>query len=283
MLLTKQLPVLRIRDASVSSTLLTDFNIGRHEEMGKPVLPTAHKHDFFLLLVVDEGAGVHKIDFEQYDVRDKMVFFLSAGQAHQWSLAEDTTGYQVMFTGDFLPMPPSKLPYFGTSCKPFLLLEAAEFILLSKELDQLKSELDNQELLARDMLKLRLQTILTLLQRWYMHANPPSINQSNNRMMTAFFNFLETHYHREAGVHFYAKQLNVTPNYLNIVCRKESGFSAGECIRQRILLEAKRLLAMTGKDISEISFGLGFEDPAYFSRFFKQHTGYTPRDFRKQL
>lgn len=280
---TERLPVLCIKDASAPSTAYADFNIGRHEEMGKAILPSPHKHDFYLLLVINKGAGEHKIDFETYQVEDRMVFFLSAGQAHQWNLLEKTTGYQVMFMPDFLPDAPAKLPYFSASSNPLLQLNNENFQLLNNELEWLIKEFGTKEIFARDITRLRLQLIMKMLQRWYMQSNPPSANRTNNRLVMRFFGLLEKHYHEEAFVHFYAKQLHVTPNYLNIVCRKETGVSAGECIRQRIVLEAKRLLAMTGRDVREISFDLGFEDPAYFSRFFKQNTGTTPRDFRKQL
>lgn len=281
--LTAPLPVLRIKDATALSGSHADFNIGRHEEMGKAILPSAHKHDFYLLLVIDKGAGVHKIDFEQYRVQDKMVFFLSAGQAHQWHLTEKTTGYQVMFAAEFLPVAPSKFPFFSGSSKPYLSLDLQGFNLLKAELELLKKEFDNEELYSREMIRLRLQIVMKLLQRWYTQSNPSAGNNSGNRLVMSFYNSLEKHYHEQASVQFYAKQLNITPNYLNIVCRKEAGTSAGECIRQRILLEAKRLLAMTAKDVREISFSLGFEDPAYFSRFFKNNAGCTPGVFRKQL
>jgi AraC-like DNA-binding protein len=62
--------------------------------------------------------------------------------------------------------------------------------------------------------------------------------------------------------------------------QKKSGKSAGELIRQRVLLEAKRLLAHTKLSVSEISFKLGFEDNSYFGRFFKKYNGLTPERFR---
>jgi AraC-like DNA-binding protein len=79
----------------------------------------------------------------------------------------------------------------------------------------------------------------------------------------------------------YAEILNLTPNYLNSLCKKVSGKSAGELIRQRVLLEAKRLLAHTSLTVSEIAFQLGFEDNSYFGRFFTKYTGSTPASFRE--
>jgi AraC-like DNA-binding protein len=80
----------------------------------------------------------------------------------------------------------------------------------------------------------------------------------------------------------YAAKMNITPNYLNALCRKKSGKSAGELIRQRILLEAKRLLAHSTMSISEIAFQLGFEDNSYFGRYFRRYTRLTPGEFRQQ-
>lgn len=279
----KSLPVISIKDVSAPLNNLTDFSIGKHEEMGKAFLPAAHKHDFYLLLVIDEGSGVHTIDFQKHTVKNRTIFFLAPGQAHQWRLHEKTTGYQVMFSPQFLPATPARLPFFIASSKPYLHLEPAEFACLKQELILLKDEFDNQDLFVHEVVRQRLHIILTLLHRWYAKSDPLVISESSNRLIVRFFDLLEKKIQEKTTVNYYAKQLHVTPNYLNIICRKEVGLSAGDCVRQRLLLEAKRLLAMTQRDVKEISFDLGFQDTAYFSRFFKKHTGHTPKTFREQL
>ncbi len=278
-----QLPVITIKDASSPLSNIKGFFIGRHEEMGKSSLPMAHKHDFYLILVIDEGSGVHSIDFQKHPVKNKTVFFLAPGQAHQWTLHEKTCGYQIMFSADHLPAPPARLPFFITSSKPYLTLGSAEFAALKQELIIMKDEFDHQDLFVNEVIRQRLHIVLTLLHRWYAKSDPLLVSESGNRIISRFFDLLEKNIYEETTVTFYARQLHVTPNYLNIICRKEVGFSAGDCIRRRLLLEAKRLLALTQKDVKEISYDLGFQDAAYFSRFFKKHTGFTPRAFRAQL
>ena len=54
-----------------------------------------------------------------------------------------------------------------------------------------------------------------------------------------------------------------------------------QLLNQQLVLEAKRNLLATTSQIKEIAFQLGYEDPSYFSRFFKKHTGHTPEDFRQ--
>lgn len=77
--------------------------------------------------------------------------------------------------------------------------------------------------------------------------------------------------------------LYVTPNYLNALSKDVTDRSAGELIRDRILLEAKRLLTNAKMTISEIALELDFMDNSYFTRFFKKYEGVTPETFRKQF
>jgi AraC-like DNA-binding protein len=65
--------------------------------------------------------------------------------------------------------------------------------------------------------------------------------------------------------------------------RKESKQSAGAIVRQRRLLDAKRLLSHSDLSVSEIGYRLGFQDPSYFSRFFRKSTGSAPAEFREAI
>ena len=84
-------------------------------------------------------------------------------------------------------------------------------------------------------------------------------------------------------VNDYADLLAVTPNHLNDTTKKVTGKTALELIQDRLLLEAKRLLLHTEQTAKEISYQLGYNDPSYFTRFFKAQTERTPDDFRRQI
>jgi len=81
----------------------------------------------------------------------------------------------------------------------------------------------------------------------------------------------------------YAAMLFMSPNHLNTICQEILGKSAGELIRERILLEAKRLLINADLTIAEIAFRLNFTDNSYFTKFFKKYTGTTPEEFRMPI
>ena len=103
------------------------------------------------------------------------------------------------------------------------------------------------------------------------------------QLVLHFEELIEKYYHEFHLPRFYADYLAVSPNYLNSVCRNATEKTAGEMIRSRIILEAKRLLVNSGMDISQIAYELGFEDLSYFTKFFKAAAGMTPKQFRKSL
>ncbi|EIQ00561.1 DNA-binding domain-containing protein, AraC-type [Opitutaceae bacterium TAV1] len=81
----------------------------------------------------------------------------------------------------------------------------------------------------------------------------------------------------------YARTLGVTAGHLNDTLREQTGRTAGEHVRARVLLEARRLLLHSGLSVSEIAYRLGFDDPSYFARFFRRETGVAPGEFRADI
>jgi AraC family transcriptional activator of pobA len=74
----------------------------------------------------------------------------------------------------------------------------------------------------------------------------------------------------------------VTPVRLNRLCLKLAGKSAFDIVHDRLMLEACRKLTYAPSSVASIAYELGFQDPAYFSRAFKRHTGLTPKAFRER-
>jgi len=123
--------------------------------------------------------------------------------------------------------------------------------------------------------------VLTLVARLHLtavHAQGPASAQIElvHRLQAA----IERLYLSHAPISFYARELNVTESRLNRACRAITGSSPLEMIQNRLLLEARRKLIYIAAPISTLAYELGFEDPAYFWRFFKRHTGMTPSEFR---
>ncbi|NIG57426.1 helix-turn-helix domain-containing protein [Chitinophaga sp. Cy-1792] len=277
-----KLPVLGIEKIFDLPYKQEDFKILYHAPINEPVIAHAHKHDFYMLLLIERGSGSHTIDFIEYPVEKNTIFFLAPAQAHQWNISPDARGYQVMFSPAFLAQKGPLWPFFTPSALPLLQLRQEEYQLISEEFTKMTTEAANKEPFASQVLYHRLQTILLLLQRWYNVAHPEISASTEHHIINKFLHLLEEHYFQHSTVQFYADKLLISPSYLNQVCSRESGRTAGEYIRERILLEAKRLLTLTTMDIREIAYTLGFKDSSYFSRFFRKYTGNTPLEFRRK-
>lgn len=82
------------------------------------------------------------------------------------------------------------------------------------------------------------------------------------------------------SVKYCGEQLNMSPNYLSDLIKKETGKSAQEHIHSFIINKAKTKILNSEDAISQIAFGLGFDYPQHFSKLFKKKTGVTPAEFR---
>ncbi|HEU4788646.1 MAG TPA: helix-turn-helix domain-containing protein [Flavobacterium sp.] len=82
------------------------------------------------------------------------------------------------------------------------------------------------------------------------------------------------------SVAYYARELNLSANYFGDLIKKETGKSAQEYIQNKIIDIAKNKIFDSTKNINEVAYELGFKYPQHFTRFFKQHVGYTPNEYR---
>ena len=102
------------------------------------------------------------------------------------------------------------------------------------------------------------------------------------RQIGQFKALLDRHFREHWPVQSYADTMGLTAGQLSRICREVLGMSALDVINARLVHEAQRELVYTVGSVKQLAAELGFEDDAYFSRFFKRHTGLSPRDFRAQ-
>ena len=95
-----------------------------------------------------------------------------------------------------------------------------------------------------------------------------------------FSDLVENNFREQRSVKFYADQLNMHPNYLNSLVKKDTGKTAKESIQNRLLVEIKYLLHTTNLSIKEISGNMGFKDPNYFTSFFTRLEKVSPGNYR---
>lgn len=250
-----------------------------------------HRHTYYQIFFVEKGSGIHKVDFNETEINAPVIYFLSPGQVHDLVFErKETEGYMINFDGEFFDKFLTKsngldgLPFFGYR------KSINSFHIETEKVQELKNILKKINSLFEAKSKMHVEFIrIYLLELFYTvmsgtEENTENINITNQKsIIYRFEKLVEQNYTTEHYPKFYADKLAITANYLNFICKNFSGKKAGEIIRDRVILEAKRLLVNSEFSISQIAFQLGFDDNSYFTKFFKTFSGNSPSEFRNNL
>lgn len=256
-----------------------DIRAERLEGRVKPAVPFPHRHDFFQVVVVAGGRGQHEIDFETYPIKAGAVFVVKPGQVHRWDL-QGAKGYVIEFYVESLSLDamdrelfqglhelPEHLKFAGVS-------QQKEFYF---HCEKMCTEFALRDRGYSSALKSHLNILILSLFRL---SGRTAVKKSEGAFLGDFERLIELNFSRQHNVEFYAKELGLSPKALTMRVHRLLGKSAREMIHDRCLLEAQRYLGYTSMPVAEVGLTLGFQDPNYFSRFFKAKTGFSPGAFR---
>lgn len=253
------------KDFKIECDVINDKNVE---------VPFSHRHYFYAIYWIHEGNGMHIIDFEEYEMRPDRVFFIKPEQVHFMQIEGSLKYSALQFTEDFMIPINSKVEkeipvYIDIDKNEKSRIE----ILFNQIQKESVSRLPNSTVIIRS----EINTLLLDLERMAMPISNFSILPD---LLCKYREMIDKNFIKERQVQFYATQLGVCPNYMNVLTRKFLGKSALELINERTVLEIKRMLLRSDFTISEIAYRLGFNELSYFSRFFRLKTGMTPQKFR---
>ncbi len=247
-----------------------------------------HRHSFYHLVLFTSGSGSFTIDFMEYTLAAYQMYFMAPGQVHSWDFGITTNGYVVNFSEQFIQ---SALVHPGYLDRFSFLngISGSEVVQLRpgyrKEVHRLFEMLyatHIKETLREDWQRLKLLELFILVESQQPKSPDKPIAQQKMVLLNHFRKLINEHYKDLRLPKAYADMLYITPNHLNALCQDMLHKTAGAVIRERIILEAKRLLLNAGATVAEIAYELNFQDNSYFNRFFKKNVGFTPDEFRKQ-
>ncbi len=260
----------------------TLFKISRMKEVIKPSKP--HRHDqYYELIYLTAGKGFHYIDTERYEVHPNTIYFIRPGQVHCWEFTEIPKGFVIIFRDDFIlktlqSVNAGEFLDIGN----FIVLQRNEWTKTVDILENIESEYNRRMDDTEIIISAYLQILFTRLRRFSRESRTP-ITNIHHTIFAEFKNILETNYRSIRQVKDYAARLNISPKYLNELSVEVIHKSASTLIKDRLLLEAKRMLLHSTKTISEIAYSLNFNDPSHFVKFFRKEEKCTPNEFRKRL
>ncbi len=257
--------------------------------------PAHRHHGFFQIHLLVQGGIRLNLDQGVYCGNAPLLFFTPPTVPHSFYSEEDTDGHvltvrQEVVRSWYQAMPgqwPEALlrETAFIECDKLPAQNQLDFITLLHLVDLLKHEFLSDKKGHSAALQALGQCFFISLSRLLLSQEPtsPSMRQERGedlRLFLKFCDLIETNFRDHLTLAQYAERLSITGARLNDICRRMASLPAKEVVHERLLQEARRLLRFTTVQVGEISYQLGFTDPAYFSRFFTKRTGLPPSQFR---
>lgn len=264
---------------------ISDFN---EEELEHNLMP--HLHDYYSIFWIESGEAIHATEFVEYSLKQDTILFVPPGLKHRMYIDKSVSGIYILFNEDFIqynrtnhvPLKEYRL-FNNPDFKSLITVSPEKRRKLRNITELILDEIQNMDDYSQDIVLNLLHLFLLESRRIFDQQNqsPKEVQDSTPDVtIIKFKQLIEENFTREKNVSPYAEMLNMNPSCLNELTKRTTGITAGELIRNRVIDETKKLLFSSKMSGKEIAFNLGFDDPAYFSRFFRKYTGLTLKEFR---
>jgi AraC family transcriptional regulator, transcriptional activator of pobA len=255
----------------------------------KKQLTLPHRADFYHIIWIEKGNTTHLVDFKPVKVSGNSLLFINKGKVHFFDSSEKFEGKLVLFTDRFFCKNQNDIDFLKSSILFNDLLENSPLKLGGVKLQLVRLfELMEMEAASAphdcqsDILKNYLHNLLLLCDEQKRKLGFKEIPKGPDRdYAILFMSMVNENFGTFKSVKAYAKKIHISEKRLNRATSKIFGKSPKEMINDRVLLEVKRLLVHTNQTIKQIGFSLGFNEPTNFIKYFRQHEGQTPSEFRE--
>ncbi|MGF1923437.1 MAG: helix-turn-helix domain-containing protein [Bacteroidia bacterium] len=234
--------------------------------------------------------AVIQVDFQEFKMETDALFFINPKVILK--PCETMGGQLIHFNRDFYcveihdhEVACDGILYNNVFEIPFIKLSDSQSKDVQRIIAEIQEEMKNEDAGSEEMLRILLKLIILKSTRIWkeQHQLAESEQQKDLQFLRQFSLLVEKHYKTHHTVAAYADMLFITPKNLGKKISLLSKNTPNDIIKDRIILESKRLLVHTKLTIKEIAYSLNYEDDAYFIRFFTKNTGLSPVSFRKQF
>ncbi len=247
--------------------------------------------DHIKIIFIPQKYGI-KVDFQEFSLPHDALLFVNPQVVIQ-PLNIDLVGAELIhFNRDFYcieihdqEVACDGILYNNVFEVPFIELDENQSKDIQKIITDVKSEMQSQDASTEEMLRILLKLIILKSTRIWKQQHQLAENEQylDVQFLRKFSKLVEQHYKTHHTVADYADMLSITPKSLSKKIGLLSKNTPNDIIKNRIILESKRLLAHTSLSVKEIAYSLNYEDDAYFVRFFTKNAGTSPTSFRKQF
>lgn len=248
-----------------------------------------HVHpDHVQVLWIKEGGATFIIEGETFEAQASSLVVQPAGALHEIRFQPGTEGRVITAAASYVEAVARDDPRLVAITRDpgaYRIIPDGPYAeLLPRVFEQIFAE-SNWEAPGRRMAirGLFLNVLVSLLR---LSEGPvdgrPAHRDRNFELLTRYRALLEDHFIEQKTLAFYARELGASTQRLNAACKARAGRTASEVLYDRILVEAKRCLLYTEMTVAEIGHAIGYDDPAYFNRFFSQRVGRPPGTYRAE-
>ena len=250
--------------------------------------------NYYSLIWIKKGAGKVKADFSEYDFTANSLLSFTPYQPFIVNVDNKIEGVILNFHSDFFcihkhhkEVACSGVLFNNIYQPPLVVINEAAISTFEMLLEQMKIEMQNPALAQHELLVSYLKIFLITASRLKTQLQPGDkltfAYKKEPFILQNLKNYIELHFRTRHSASDYADLLNITPNALAKITKTHFNKSITELISERIIIEAKRELYLTNKQVKEIASELGYEDEHYFSRFFKKNTDVSPQMYRETV
>lgn len=248
----------------------------------------AHRHDAFLqILYLRGGTGDAVLKAEIHAILPPVMIAIPAKYEHGFRFSKDMDGIVITMAASRFGSPGRSFvdaeigKWFSTPHLIQLDQDDGAQSFLAQTLERLCEELQQGGLFHTDLVEVHLRSAILMAARITAARHPEmSAGVETDARMKALDSLVNRHLRDHHPAEFYAGHLGISVTHLNRIVKATTGQSTNSLIAGRLIDQAKRDLVFTSAHIKQIAYDLGFNDPAYFSRFFTKETGTTPRQYR---
>lgn len=251
-----------------------------------------HRHTYQEIIYVQSGRGRHMIDGQMVQIKGGTFYLILEGQVHQFLEGYDLKGFLIRFTKEFfadegLNVLTPHAYHLGMLGPLIIPVDNVQ----KKDMDVLVNQILTEYRLPEGVFKKRIvlqhliSVLIARLERIQRGTHMDMAVSSDNREKQLYLEFndlLDRYFTQHHRVGFYARKLGVRNRVLSNLVKKISGHTAKKLIIKKLITEAKRKLRFSSMNLKEVTFYLGMDNPAYFSRMFKEQTGESPTSYQRK-
>ncbi|QFY63234.1 helix-turn-helix domain-containing protein (plasmid) [Rhizobium grahamii] len=230
-----------------------------------------------------KGHGTYFIEEQRLDFLAPAVSFVPSGVVHGFTVEPSETDAIVVSIADSALAPLDERTILPIDA-PVMIADTgdpASWARLSRIMQQMADEY-REGRPGMEMVLTALATVAMTEIARFGSGQTGDLRPAQTVLASQFRQLVDRHFRENWPVERYVDELGTTPHLLTKACQSAFGLSVKEFLSERRLLEAKRLLLFTVRPLEDIAYEVGLKDAAYFSRFFKHHTGQPPSVWREQ-